>query len=71
MAPGLFVNGQLTVTENSADLGGMQNAYAALLASLREDESAVAASPTGATPAAVTVAPPFTPQQRFFIAAAT
>ena len=72
VAPGLFVNGQFTVIENSADLGGIQNAYAALLATLGEDESAVAASPTsGATPAAVTVAPPFTPQQRFFIAAAS
>jgi putative endopeptidase len=71
VAPGLFVNGQFTVIENSADLGGIQNAYAALIANLSEDETAVTASPTlGATPAAVTVEPPFTPQQRFFIAAA-
>jgi putative endopeptidase len=71
VAPGLFVNGQFTVIENSADLGGLQNAYAALIAGLDEDETALAASPTsGATPAAVTVAPPFTPEQRFFIAAA-
>jgi putative endopeptidase len=71
VAPGLFVNGQFTVIENSADLGGVQNAYAALLAGLGEDETALAASPTlGATPAAVAVALPFTPQQRFFIAAA-
>ena len=71
VAPGLFVNGQFTVIENAADLGGIQNAYGALLADLGEDETALAASPTaGATPAAVTVAPPFTPQQRFFIAAA-
>ena len=70
-APGLFVNGQFTVIENSADLGGIQNAYTALLAGLGEDESALAASPTmGATPAADSVAPPFTPQQRFFIATA-
>jgi putative endopeptidase len=71
VAPGLFVNGQFTVIENSADLGGIQNAYTALLAGLGEDETAVAASPTmGATPAAVSVMPPFTPRQRFFIAAA-
>jgi putative endopeptidase len=71
VAPGLFVNGQLTVIENSADLGGVQNAYAALLYGLGKDETVVVASPTsGVTPAAVTVAPPFTPQQRFFIAAA-
>ena len=50
VAPGLFVNGQITVTENAADLGGIQNAYAALLAGLGEDETALAASPTtGAT----------------------
>jgi putative endopeptidase len=71
VAPGLFVNGQFTVIENSADLGGVQNAYAALLANLGEDETTLAASPTlGATPAVSVVAPPFTPQQRFFIAAA-
>jgi putative endopeptidase len=31
VAPGLFVNGQITVGENAADLGGIQNAYAALM----------------------------------------
>jgi putative endopeptidase len=72
VAPGLFVNGQFTVIENAADLGGIQNAYGALLAGLSEDETTPAASPAaGATPAAVTVVPPFTPQQRFFIAAAS
>ncbi len=71
VAPGLFVNGQFTVIENSADLGGIQNAYAALLANLGEDELAAAASPPSwATPAAAAVTPPFTPRQRFFIAAA-
>jgi len=71
VAPGLFVNGQFTVIENSADLGGVQNAYAALLANLGADEGAMSASPAMGTPSAeVTVTPPFTPQQRFFIAAA-
>lgn len=70
-APGLFVNGQFTVIENSADLGGVQNAYAALVANLDGDEGDTSASPTvGTSSAEVTVAPPFTPQQRFFIAAA-
>ena len=35
-----------------------------------KDEAAWPCRPPGSTPAAVTVAPPFTPQQRFFIAAA-
>ncbi|MFM9107500.1 MAG: M13 family metallopeptidase [Chloroflexota bacterium] len=43
--PGKFVNGQLTVTENAADLGGIQTAYDALLARLARDGAAPAASP--------------------------
>ncbi|MGN6032653.1 MAG: M13 family metallopeptidase [Thermomicrobiales bacterium] len=56
--PGLFVNGQMTVTENVADLGGLQTAFDALTLHLDK---------TGQT------APidDFTPQQRFFIAAAS
>lgn len=61
VAPGLFVNGQFTVIENSADLGGLQNAYAALVANETED---------GGRETEGIVEQPFTPQQRFFIAAA-
>ena len=32
--PGVFVNGKLTVTENTADLGGVTIAYHALQAAL-------------------------------------
>ncbi|HLL49138.1 MAG TPA: M13 family metallopeptidase [Thermomicrobiales bacterium] len=73
VAPGLFVNGQITVGENTADLGGIQNAYAALLFRLVEEGGAPGASPVaGATPvAAGVISPPFTPEQRFFIAAAS
>jgi putative endopeptidase len=70
VAPGLFINGKITVTENAADLGGIQNAYAALQNRLAGEGEAPAATPI-ATPVAVTVEPPFTPEQRFFIAAAT
>jgi len=56
--PGLFVNGPLTVTENVADLGGLQTAYDALLVDLGKD--------------AKQDHPWFlTQQQRFFIAAAS
>lgn len=61
VAPGLFVNGQFTVIENSADLGGLQNAYAALVAHETGD---------GGRETEGVLEPPFTPQQRFFIAAA-
>jgi predicted metalloendopeptidase len=74
VAPGLFVNGQITVGENAADLGGIQNAYAALQARLEEEgDHASAMSGDGATPVAsgVLLEPPFTPEQRFFIAAAS
>jgi len=56
--PDLFVNGQITVTENVADLGGVETAYDALQAVLAEE-------PAGATYGE------FTPEQRFFVAAAT
>ncbi|MGI9252313.1 MAG: M13 family metallopeptidase [Thermomicrobiales bacterium] len=74
--PGKFVNGQMTVTENAADLGGIQVAYDALMARLARDGSPAAAAATpvasgGAEAGTVTVAPPFTPQQQFYIAAAT
>lgn len=55
--PGIFVNGQLTVTENVADLGGLQAAFDALQLAL--DESGDPGEIDG-----------FTQEQRFFIAAA-
>lgn len=70
--PGVFINGQLTVTENAADLGGIQVAWDALQIRLSEEGLA---TPTAATPVAddgqAIVAPPFTPEQEFYIAAAT
>ena len=63
LLPDLFVNGQLTVTENVADLGGIETAYDALqnlLAAEIEYEPSASADPLE-----------FTSQQRFFIAAAT
>lgn len=86
--PGLFVDGQITVTENVADLGGLQMAYDALQNSLYGQ--GVAATP-GASPIADVLASPIatpigspmaspvavvdladlTPEQRFFISAAT
>lgn len=71
VAPGLFVNGQITVGENAADLGGIQNAYAALQARLASDRPSVEAKTPLATTASAVVEPPFTPEQRFFIAAAS
>lgn len=56
--PGLFVDGPKTVTENVADLGGLQTAYAALLVDIGKDRQQDH--------------PWFlTQQQRFFIAAAS
>lgn len=85
--PGLNVNGQLTVTENVADMGGVQIAYDALLIHLeRGGMAATVASPVSlpsvlpmATPVGAVLASPvagadidaLAPQQRFFIAAAT
>jgi putative endopeptidase len=68
VAPGLFVNGQITVGENAADLGGIQNAYAALQDRLRaEGDNSATPQASGA----VVVEPPFSPEQRFYIAAAS
>ena len=71
--PGEFVNGQITVGENAADLGGIATAYDALQDVLDEpgdhDMADIVAAPasrdTADTPSS------FTPEQRFFIAAAT
>ncbi len=56
--PGLFVDGQLTVTENVADMGGLQAAFDAFQASR-------------ADPGSESLIDGFTPEQRFFIAFAT
>lgn len=56
--PELFVDGELTVTENVADMGGLQTAYDALLVAIGEEGQADQ--------------PWFlTQQQRFFVAAAS
>ncbi|MDQ3227159.1 MAG: M13 family metallopeptidase, partial [Chloroflexota bacterium] len=59
--PAQFINGQITVTENVADLGGIQVAYDAL-----QDHLA-----THDPPAVDDMALDLTQDQRFFIAAAT
>ena len=99
--PGLNVNGQITVTENVADLGGVQVAYDALEVYLAAQGQIEALATPGATPAASPAATPLaspvaalatpaasplasplaspvaitfeslSPQQRFFVAAAT
>jgi predicted metalloendopeptidase len=61
--PDLFIDGQITVTENVADMGGVQVAYDALLLALAADGAGEA------TPAAAGVT--LTPEQRFFVAWAT
>lgn len=59
--PGEYINSQITVTKNAADLGGIETAYDALLSTLAIE---------GATPNPALGAP-CTPEQQFFIAAAT
>lgn len=54
--PGLHVNGQLTMGENIADLGGITVAYDALQLALAKDPKAAKARIDG-----------YTPQQRFFL----
>ena len=66
--PDLFVNGQLTVTENVADLGGVETAYDALQNLLSQE---IGGERAAATPVTTNDPLEFTPEQRFFIAAAT
>ena len=71
--PDLFVNGQLTVTENVADLGGVETAYDALQNLLAQEADGEDAGVTDAAATPTTTNDPleFTPEQRFFVAAAT
>jgi putative endopeptidase len=64
--PGAFINGQLTVTENAADLGGIQVAWDALQMRLAEEGQA-----TPIAAGVIELEPPFTPEQQFYISAAT
>ena len=65
--PGLFVDGQITVTENVADLGGTQVAYDALGVYLETNDQPL---PAPASIAAVSGIARLTQEQRFFVAAA-
>jgi len=64
--PGVFVDGQITVTENVADLGGVQVAFDAL-----QHHLVTAGQPLPPPPFQPPTGPRFTQEQRFFIAAAT
>lgn len=83
--PGINIDGQITVTENVADLGGVQVAYDALLVYLEAQGDTLATPGAEGSPAATPLATPvggleatpvggevaLTQQQRFFVAAAT
>jgi putative endopeptidase len=83
--PGVNIDGQITVTENVADLGGVQVAYDALLVYLEAQGETLATPSAEGSPAATPLATPvggldatpvggevaLTQQQRFFVAAAT
>jgi predicted metalloendopeptidase len=68
--PELFVNGQITVTENVADLGAIETAYDALQSVLEDEGELTSAAPSAGPLDSAGVAE-LTPDQRFFIAAAT
>jgi putative endopeptidase len=65
--PGLFVNGQNTVGENVADLGGVQVAYDALEHRLAANGRSLPSPPFAEEPAFLRL----TQEQRFFVAWAT
>ncbi len=67
MQPGLFIDGQITVPENVADMGGVQVAYDALLRHLAAENQ----SPSTPAAAASGADLDLTPEQRFFVAWAT
>ncbi len=72
--PKLFVNGQITVTENVADLGGVQVAYEALEHELARNGQPLPAPPgldNDAGNKGIAAAAKLTEEQRFFISAAT
>ncbi len=73
--PGLHINGQLTVGENVADLGGVQIAHDAMTIYLAEQGQGEALATPVRTPWASPVAgltfEDLTPEQRFFVSVAT
>ncbi len=68
--PGVFVDGQITVTENVTDLGGVQVAYDALRNHLAE-EGRPLPPPPGLRADVPPIIAPHHQEQRFFVAAAT
>ncbi len=71
--PGLFVDGQITVTENVADLGGVQVAFQALGDYLAERGHPLPPPPdlSGGSPPERVAGERLTQEQRFFVSAAT